>query len=63
MSTTSTMTSNQYSTVRGGDRSERSSFMHPPTSSGLMSGLQPSLLGFVAKQEMPLHLSILFRAR
>lgn len=25
--------------------------------------MQPSLLGFVAKQEMPPHLSILFRAR
>ena len=30
---------------------------------GIPSGLQPSTLGFVAKQEMPLHLSILFRAR
>lgn len=27
------------------------------------TGMQPSLLGFVAKQEMPPHLSILFRAR
>ncbi len=42
-------------------RSERAdtSFMF---GSGL-SALQPSVLGFVAKPEMPHHLSILFRAR
>lgn len=51
MSSTQTMT-------RGG--AERS-FMSQMSSSS--SGMQSSLLGFVAKQEMPVHLSILFRAR
>ena len=30
---------------------------------GISSGMQSSMLGFMAKPEMPLHLSILFRAR
>ena len=48
---------------RGGDRSEaaRDNFM-AQFGSG-MNTLQPSVLGFVARQDMPHHLSILFRAR
>ncbi len=68
MSHTQTMTrggdsrgGNPYN--RNNDRSEaaRDNFM-AQFGSGL-TALQPSILGFVAKQEMPHHLSILFRAR
>jgi hypothetical protein len=46
-------------------RSERQDSNYSTLSAfGSLSGpMQPSTLGFVAKQEMPHHLSILFRAR
>ena len=46
---------------RDRDRSDRNNDSF--SFGGLGGSLQPSVLGFVAKQEMPMHLSILFRAR
>lgn len=53
---------------RGGDRftgdRDRGGFSSISTLGGSSgAGMQSSLLGFMAKPEMPLHLSILFRAR
>jgi len=48
------------STMTFSSRDERSYMMPSSSSSG---GLQSSRLGFVAKQDMPNHISILFRAR
>ena len=62
------MSSTMTRTYGGRDRNEGV----PMSASSFMAGygggqghadMQPSLLGFVAKQEMPPHLSILFRAR
>ncbi|TNV73716.1 hypothetical protein FGO68_gene13667 [Halteria grandinella] len=55
--------SSNFAQSSSNDRSGQGGSFLAAMSQGHLSGQRSSLLGFVAKQEMPDHLSILFRAR
>ena len=63
MSSTQTMTRPSFNQSAQSDRGSQGGSFLAAMSQGHSSGQRSSLLGFVAKQEMPDHLSILFRAR